>query len=207
MAKKNDMFYFENFREVAAICVEAAEYLVKCLTDYAADKTEERMLKMHEYEHAADDKKHQMSEALSKAFITPLEREDLAELSSKLDEVADHIEEVFQRFYVDEPARVTAESILFAQKIAACCKAMEKMFEELPHYKKPAKIFEAIVEINDLEEECDKIYINAYRNARKVFDDMFEAVSWRKIYDYLERCADACEHVADTVDVIIMKNS
>jgi uncharacterized protein Yka (UPF0111/DUF47 family) len=34
-----------------------------------------------------------------------------------------------------------------------------------------------------------------------------EIVCWRKIYDYLERCADACEHVADSVDMIVMKNS
>ncbi len=207
MSKKTDSFYFENFQAVAKICENAADYLVSCLTNYDAATIKACLKNMHEFEHSADEKKHQMSEALSKAFITPIEREDLAELSYKLDEVADNLEEVLQRFYVDEPKCVTEESILLSQKISLCCKAMEKMFSELPNYKKPAKLRESIVELNDLEEECDRIYLEAYKNIKNTDKDVLEIVAWRKIYDYLERCADACEHVADTVDMIIMKNT
>lgn len=207
MSKKTDAFYFENFSEVAEICVKAANYLVEFLTDYKPELISERMRTMHSFEHAADEKKHGMSEALSRAFITPLEREDLADLSHNLDEVADNIEEVLQRFYVDEPKTVTKESILLAEKVKNCCEALVAMFEELPNYKKPAKLKEAILHISDLEEECDRIYLEGYKNIKKDCDDVLEVVGWRKIYDYLERCADACEHVADTVDMIVMKNS
>ena len=207
MSKKTDAFYFENFSEVASICVKAASYLVECLTDYNPDLIAERMGTMHGFEHAADLKKHEMSEALSKAFITPIEREDLAELSSNLDEVADNIEEVLQRFYVDEPKRVTKESVMLAERVLACCKALEGLFEELPNYKKPQKLRELVIGISDLEEDCDKIYLEGYRNIKRESDDVLEIVGWRKIYDYLERCADACEHVADSVDKIVMKNS
>ncbi len=207
MSKKTDAFYFENFREVASICVKAANYLVEFLTDYKPELLAVRMGTMHGFEHAADIKKHEMSEALSKAFITPIEREDLAELSSNLDEVADNIEEVLQRFYVDEPKRVTKESILLAETVAVCCKELENLFAELPNYKRPQKLRETVVRISDLEETCDKIYLEGYRNIKKESDDVLEIVGWRKIYDYLERCADACEHVADSVDKIVMKNS
>ena len=207
MSKKTDAFYFENFSEVAKLCVQAADYLVDCLQNYDPDKIYDCMKSMHTYEHAADIKKHEMSRALSKAFITPLEREDLADLSYNLDEVADNIEEVLQRFYVDEPTSVTKESILFAEKVAACCKELEKMFVELPNYKKPQKLRATIVKISDIEEECDRLYLEAYKNIKKERTDVLEIVGWRKIYDYLERCADACEHVADSVDMIIMKNS
>ena len=100
MSKKTDSFYFENFKEIAKICVQASEYLVNCLKDYDIEKINERLENMHEFEHLADDKKHEMSKVLSKAFITPIEREDLAEMSSKLDEIVDTIEEVLQCFYV-----------------------------------------------------------------------------------------------------------
>ena len=94
MSKKSDAFYFENFQAVAKICVNAANYLVECMTSYDPDAIESRLKVMHEFEHSADIKKHEMNATLSKAFITPLEREDLAELSQNLDEVADDIEEV-----------------------------------------------------------------------------------------------------------------
>ncbi len=207
MSKKTDAFYFENFCAVAGICGEAADYLVKCLVNYQPEKIEDCMRTMHTYEHAADIKKHEMSHALAAAFITPLEREDLANISYNLDEVADNIEEVLQRFYMDEPKSVTKDSILFAKKVAACCREMENMFAELSNYKKPQKLKEAIIRISDIEEECDKLYLKAYKEIKQNSTDVLEVVGWRKIYDYLERCADACEHVADSVDMIVMKNS
>ena len=207
MSKKTDAFYFENFKAVAELCVKAADYLVEFLTDYNPALLLERMETMHSFEHAADIKKHEMSEALAKAFISPFEREDLAELSGNLDEVADNIEEVLQRFYVDEPVRVTEESILLAKKVALCCGELQTLFAELANYKKPQKLRETVIRVSDIEEECDKIYLEGYRNIKRESNDVLEIVSWRKIYDYLERCADACEHVADSVDKIVMKNS
>ncbi len=207
MSKKSDLFYFENLIGVSKICSNAADYLIECLGGYDAADFTEKLDKMHALEHSADIKKHEMTEALSRAFITPLEREDLAELSYNLDDVADNIEEVLQRLYMYEPTFVTSESIEFAKKIADCCRALEEMFAELQNFKKPEKLKAAIVKINDIEEACDKIYFDAYRAIKQHTDDALEIVTWRKIYDYLERCADACEHVADVVDVIVMKNT
>lgn len=207
MSKKSDLFYFENFIEVSKICCNAADYLVECLENYDVNKSAERLKVMHEFEHAADVKKHEMTTALSKAFITPLEREDLADISFNLDEVADNIEEVMQRFYMYEPTTVTQESIDLAKKISLCCRVLEKMFNELHNFKKPHALKSAIVEINDLEEDCDRIYLEAYRSIKNKTSDVLEIMSWRKIYDYLERCTDACEHVTDVVDIIVMKNT
>ena len=207
MSKKSDAFYFDNLISVSKICGEAADYLVECLTHYDVTKIEERLQIMHGFEHSADIKKHEMSEALSKAFITPFEREDLAEISHNLDEVADCIEEVLQRFYLDAPESVTDECIQVAQKIALCCQRLIDMFAELHNFKKPKQLKEYIIQISDIEEECDQIYLRAYKDIRTQTDDILSIVAWRKIYDHLESCADACEHVADAVDLIVMKNT
>ncbi|MBR2926075.1 MAG: DUF47 family protein [Clostridia bacterium] len=207
MSKKSDAFYFENFQAVAKICVNAANYLVECMTNYDPDAIESRLKVMHEFEHSADIKKHEMNATLSKAFITPLEREDLAELSQNLDEVADDIEEVLQRFYMDSPKQVTPESILMAQKVSTCCQRLSAMLEELPNFKKPDNLMQTIIQISDAEEDCDRIYLEAYRNVTQHTTDPLEVIAQRKVYEYLERCADACEHVADVVELIVMKNS
>ena len=97
---KGDKFYFENFAACAALSKKAAEYLVECLENYDPNKIEEMLQKMHEIEHTADIKKHEMNDALAKAFVTPVDREDLDMLSQNLDHVTDKLEEIMQKFYV-----------------------------------------------------------------------------------------------------------
>ncbi len=97
---KGDKFYFENFVANAEFAKKAASYLVECLENYDAKKIEEMLAKMHEIEHSADLKKHEMREALAKAFVTPIDREDLDMLSHQLDDITDLIEEVLQKFYI-----------------------------------------------------------------------------------------------------------
>lgn len=207
MMSKADRFYYENFVLAAEEAHKAAVYLVECLSDYKPDKIGQMLEKMHEYEHAGDTKKHEMSAALARAFVTPLEREDIALISQNIDEVSDRIEEVMQRFYVDRIEKVTPEAVAFAQKIVECCTMMKDMLTELPNFKKPAKLHDMIVALNALEEECDRMYLDATRKVKDEFDDVFDIICWREIYDKMERCADACEHVGDCVETIVMKNT
>lgn len=207
MMSKADRFYYENFVLAAEEAHKAAVYLVECLSDYKPDKIGQMLEKMHEYEHAGDTKKHEMSAALARAFVTPLEREDIALISQNIDEVSDRIEEVMQRFYVDRIEKVTPEAVAFAQKIVECCTMMKNMLTELPNFKKPAKLHDMIVALNALEEECDRMYLDATRKVKDEFDDVFDIICWREIYDKMERCADACEHVGDCVETIVMKNT
>ncbi|MBQ1252131.1 MAG: DUF47 family protein [Firmicutes bacterium] len=88
---KGDKFYFENFSERAVLAKDAANYLVECLEHYDADHITDMLEKMHSFEHNADIKKHAMSDNLAKAFVTPIDREDLDILSNQLDNVSDTI--------------------------------------------------------------------------------------------------------------------
>ncbi|HIZ44842.1 MAG TPA: DUF47 family protein [Firmicutes bacterium] len=204
---KADRFYFENFIEAADCACRAAGYLVECLKKFQPDQVGKMLEVMHEHEHAADQKKHEMTMALAKAFVTPLDREDLAELSQNIDEVTDKIEEILQRFYVDQVAKVTPESIVIAEKIEGCCQLMKDMLTELEHFKKPEKLHEMIVELNHREEDCDRLYLEATRSLKDECSEVMDLFAWREIYDYMEDCVDACEHVADTVEMVVIKNS
>ncbi len=207
MANKADKFYFENFIEAAEYSCKAADYLVECLTAYDPEQIEKMLETMHDFEHSADKKKHEMSTALAKAFVTPIDREDLAELSQNIDEVADTIEEILQRFYVNQIRTVSPEAILFAQKIADCCVLMKNMLMEFEHFKKSEHLKTMIIEINRAEEECDRFYLEAVIAVRKQCSEVLDIISWREIYDYMENCVDACEDVADSVGTIVMKNT
>ncbi|MBR3809058.1 MAG: DUF47 family protein [Clostridia bacterium] len=207
MGSKADKFYFNNFLSATECCVEAAKYLEECFNNYDVNKLKDMIVKMHGFEHKADEVHHEMSAALAKAFVTPLDREDIAEISANIDEVADTIEEVLQRLYVDEVEEIPEFFKAFANKIVECCELMKKVLEELPTFKKPKKLKEMILNLGALEEECDKLYLEGTLNIRKENSDVLLIVALRDTLYKMERCADACEHVCDTIEMIVMKNT
>lgn len=204
---KGDRFYFENFVAAADLCCSAATYLESCLTNYEGDKIEEMLRNMHSIEHEADGKRHEMAAALAKAFVTPLDREDLAEISHAIDEVADCIEEVIQCFYVNRIETILPDAKEFATHIVESCKLMKQTLQELANFKKPQKLNETIIQLSHYEEECDNLYLKATRDIRNHTTDVLTILSWREIFDKLEACADACEHVGDCIETIVMKNT
>jgi len=204
---KGDKFYFENFAASATLSKEAAAYLVTCLENYSSDKLEDMMNQMHEIEHRADVKKHEMNAALAKAFVTPVDREDLDMLSHQVDDVTDKIEEVLQKFYINNIQTIEPAAVEFAKNIVKSCELLCSLMEEFENFKKSKKIRNLIVELNDVEEECDKLYLTSMHNLSKNAKDVLTTIAWRDIYDCLEACADACEHVSECVGTVIMKNT
>ena len=204
---KSDKFYFENFTAAAECCGRAAAYLQECLTNYDYANIRTMLEKMHELEHSADGVKHEMTAALAKAFVTPIDREDLALISANIDEVADFIEEVIQRIYVNRIQTIMPEAIAFAGMIVECCEMMKDMLSELQNFKKPKKLHEMIIALSHKEEECDRLYLEATLKAAEFSSDVLTVIFWREIFDKLEKCADACEHVGDSIETIVMKNS
>jgi len=204
---KADRLYFENLIEAAEASCKASEYLLECLNNYNFDAMKDMLKIMHEYEHAGDMKKHEMSSMLAKAFVTPVDREDLALVSQNVDEVTDSIEEVLQAFYMYRITSVTPDAVAFVEKIVACCKLMKQTLGEFINFKKPQKLHEQIVELNHMEEECDELYIEATMRLTEQCENVLDVISWRDIYASMENCADACEHVGDCVETVVMKNN
>lgn len=204
---KGDKFYFENFIECTTLAKKAANYLVECLKNFDADKIEAMLRDMHIFEHSADKKKHEMNEKLAKAFVTPVEREDLDVLSHEIDNVLDTLEEVLQKLYIYGVKTVEPHAIEYANNIVRACDSLHAIMTEFENFKKSKKIHSLIVECNDIEEECDKLYLTSMRDITKKSSDIITTIAWYKIYDCFEACADACEHVGECVGSIIMKNT
>lgn len=108
MAKKQDMFYFDNFCTCADFSCQAACLLDRTMREFNPAQIKEKLDEMHTVEHAADEKKHEMLHILAKAFITPIEREDIILLSQNIDEVTDKIEDVLLRLYCNNVQKYSA---------------------------------------------------------------------------------------------------
>ncbi len=207
MSKKNDNYYFDNFIQCVDYGCQAAKMLAENLTNFEPAKLQDNLDKLHEIEHDADKRKHEMMAVLLKAFITPIEREDISLLSQSIDEVTDQIEDVLIRIYINNVKVIRPEAIEFTKVIIRCCKVLKEVMEEFANFKKSKTLHGLIIEINALEEEGDRLFISSMRKLHTEETDPLEIIAWREIYNFLEKCCDACEHVADAVESIIMKNS
>ena len=197
MSKKQDDFYFQNFIECAGYSCQAAHLLKEILSDFKPEDTRMRLDELHKIEHEADMKKHELSDRLTKAFITPIEREDIAALSEQIDDLTDKIEEVFIR----------PEALKMLELVIQCCEEVCGLMREFANFRRSKELKDRIIQINSLEEEADRLYIASMHSLHSEEKDVLAVIAWREIYSYLEKCADACEHAADVVESVVMKNS
>lgn len=207
MARKNDAFYFDSFSECGKLACQAARLLADTMRDFDPDRIEEAMESMHAIEQAADERKHDVLDALVTAFVTPIEREDIAVLSDYLDTVVDRIEGVLLRLYFDNIREIRPDALKMVEMIERACDEMGKLLGELPQFKRSKALREHVININSIEEEADHVYIASMRELHTGCDDPLQVFTWHEAYTFLEYCVDSVEHVADTVDSIVMKNS
>lgn len=207
MSKKSDSYYFQNFIECVECGCQAAKMLEDNLNHFDTGLLQDKLDELHRIEHDADKKKHEMMAVLVKAFITPIEREDIILLSQSIDEVTDKIEDVLIRIYINNVQQIRPESLAFIKVIIRCCEALKEVMEEFADFRKSKTLHGLIIEINALEEEGDRLFIESMRRLHAEVTDPIEIIAWREIYVYLEKCCDACEHVADVVESVIMKNT
>lgn len=207
LSKKQDAFYFETFIACADYSCQAARLLAQTMEQFDIKRVPEKLAEIHSIEHAGDEKKHLMLNTLAKAFMTPIEREDIMLLGQNIDEVTDKIEDVLIRIYYSHIKAIPSEALDLVKVVCRCCEAVRTMMEEFSDFRHSKKIHSHVVTINTLEEEADKIFISSMYNLHQSGKDTLEIIALREIYIYLEKCADACEHVADVVESVIMKNS
>ena len=209
MVKNNNKTfdYFDAFVELSDYSLKAADLLLETLRNFNKDNIEDKIKKMHEIEHSADLSKHQLINRLAKEFLPPIEREDIISLSENIDEVTDSIEDVLLNINIFNVVSIPPEILHFVEIIRNCCESMIKAVKEFKHFKKSKTLHSLIVEINDLEEVADELYINGMKKLFRNADDPVRLIVWKDIFNSLEKCCDACEHVANDIENIVMKNS
>ena len=128
-------------------------------------------------------------------------------LTQYLDDVTDCIEDVLLRIYVNNVRTIRPDAIPFIDLIIRCCQTMVETLAEFSNFKKSKTLNDQLILINTLEEEGDDLFINSMRKLHTESNDPMEIIAWREIYNYMEKCTDSCEHVADVIEEILMKNA
>ncbi len=205
--KKTSYSYFAFFCEMIDCACQASTALNNMFSDFQSKNLRQEADVIHEIEHAADLKKHDMMSQLLREFLPPIDREDIVNISHVLDEIVDLIEEVVLSLYMNDIQKCRQDVQPMVALIVKQCEELQKLMAEFENYKKSDKLLESIIVINTLEEEGDRLYLEAMRNLKLTCSDPFEMIAWRDIYSSLEDCSDACEKVADAVEEVVMKNT
>ena len=206
MSKKNSN-YFNMFISIADDAIKASLALEKAVKSYDVDKMGKMQKTMHEIEHGADEKKHALMKQLASEFITPIEREDIINLALELDDVLDLIEEVTQLFYMFNIKKMRPAAKEFANLLVRNTQALKACFDEFENFRKSEEIIKRIVEVNVIEEMADALYMRAVRDLYTEEKDPITVTAWTVIFDKLEGACDRCEHVADNIESVMMKNT
>ncbi len=206
MIRKKGYNYYEAFQKMVSYTCEASEMLRSIIDNYKADALSRQIVEMHKIEHTADLEKHDMMENLLKEFLPPIEREDIIQLAEQIDSATDCIEEIVMRLYMYNIATIRDEAYEFVRIISSCANTMKQIMDEFPNFRRSKSMHKYIVEINDMEEEGDRLYTAAMRRLYIESADPVEIMVWTQVFQCLEDCCDACEDVADIVESIIMKN-
>lgn len=207
MFKKKDNNYFDMFVNLVNYSCMASERLCQILENFDAEKLPDMLDEMHGIEHKADLEKHDMMEKLSKEFITPIEREDIMSLAHEIDDITDSLEEVIVKIYMFNLKELPDETQEFTRVISKQCDTLKKAMKEFHNFRKSSTLHDLIVEVNYLEEECDRIYTKSIRNLFENCSDPVKLMSFTEIIECFERCSDACEDASEVMEGVIMKNS
>lgn len=209
MGKKSHKFdYFDQFEKQTEIAIEEADLLIEALENFTkADDLEPYMERVHQIEHRGDAVNHAILENVATDFITPIEREDIIELAKCLDDIIDYIEDVIQCMYMYDVHYIPEGTKEFADLIRKGTGALGKAMGDFRSFKKSKKFRALVHDVNDYEEVADRLFLKVIRKLHTTDrDNPMRAHVWSRVFERMEKCCDACEHVADTMSTIMLKN-
>ena len=206
MALTRDDVFFQSFNDHAARSVEASKLLAEMLADL--QKAPDLAKRIKELEHQGDKITHDCVAALHQTWITPLDREEIHALITRLDDVLDEIEAASERVILFEITESTPEGVDLAKAVCASCEAMHTAVRTLRDVSKEGqKLLSLCVEINKHENTADLSYRKAVANLFKHGKDPLLVMKWRDIYDHLETATDRCEDVANILEGVVLEHA
>ncbi|HWC96934.1 MAG TPA: DUF47 family protein [Candidatus Sulfopaludibacter sp.] len=155
-------------------------------------------------EHRGDEVIHEIYTRLNQTFITPIDPEDIHNISAALDNVLDGMEDTSHRLVSYKINPIPATMVTLAEIVAGCAAALKKAFEAL---QKNGNIMEYCIEVNRLENEADRIGRSAVVELFDQEKDPITLIKLKEVYEFIEATIDSCEDVADVLQNVVVKNS
>ncbi|MGM5631713.1 DUF47 family protein [Apibacter raozihei] len=162
--------------------------------------------KMEHYEHENDKLTHNIFIELGKNFITPFDREDIHQLASSLDDIADFIYASSKYTLLYKSPYISAYST-FANLINDSTLELKKAIYNMRDFKKPKEVLVSCVEINRIENVADDVFSKELSALFESKKDVLDIIKIKNVLEYLEDVTDKCEESANIIESILVKYS
>jgi uncharacterized protein len=199
--KSNEKELLAILDNLAKKAVETSEAVVILFSDLT---NAEQIEKIHRLETEADVLTRDIFSELNKTFITPLDREDMQRIASKIDDVIDFMDGIAARVYSYKITTPPPYAEKIADELVNATKEVQYMISKLQKIKNPKDMIQHCRNTGDIEHIVDDLYREAIRELFET-DDAIKIIKLKDIYETMETASDRCVDVADVIEDIVLK--
>ena len=202
-----DKKFFPLLEKGSANLIVMAQRLNEAVNSDDLNRRSELYKEIEDLEHVGDEITHQIHLELSKNFITPFDREDIHQLGSAIDDVADYIHgsasrmNLYKLYEITQPIRELADLILQA------CQDLDKAIRELRNLKNIRNIADSCIRINSIENKADYVFDKAVGELFEFEKDAVKLIKYKEVLSALETATDMCEDAANVLESILVKHA
>jgi predicted phosphate transport protein (TIGR00153 family) len=197
--------FFDFFEQHAVLTIEGTKELLSLVTTGANIPMKCR--RISDIEHETDTITHRCVEALHKTFITPIDRDSIHRLITRMDDVMDFVEAAAERIDLYELTVMTPEVRDLADVLHRATLQVEAAMRGLRSMKEPQSTLKLCIDINRLENEADAILRRSVARLFKEEKDPITVIKWKEVYENLENATDRCEDVANIIEGVILEHA
>ena len=197
--------FFDFFEQHAGLTVEGTKEFLSMVTTGANIAAKCR--RISDIEHETDTITHRCVEALHKTFITPIDRDSIHRLITRMDDVMDFVEAAAERIELYELTVMTADVRDLADVLHRSAMQVESAMRGLRTLKEPVATLKLCIDINRLENEADAILRRSVARLFKEEKDPIVVIKWKEVYENLEMGTDRCEDVANIIEGVILEHA
>ncbi len=197
--------FYDFFEQHAGLTIEGTKEFLSMVTTGANIAAKCR--RISDIEHETDTITHRCVEALHKTFITPIDRDSIHRLITRMDDVMDYVEAAAERIELYELTVMTGDVRDLADVLHRSALQVEQCVRGLRTLKEPQATLKLCIDINRLENEADAILRRSVARLFKEEKDPIVVIKWKEVYENLENASDRCEDVANIIEGVILEHA
>jgi predicted phosphate transport protein (TIGR00153 family) len=197
--------FFDYFNDLAEHIVQGGRELSYLMADF--DDRDRRVFNIETIERNADKITHGAIELLHKTFITPIDRDDIHQLVTRMDDILDLMQDCAESISLYDVRTITPEAVKLAEICVACTEQVKIAVGMLSNMEHAPAIMKTCTEIDRLESEADHVMRTAMAKLFRDEPDVRQLIKLRAVYEILETVTDRCEDVANIIEGIVLENS
>ncbi len=198
-----DHKFFDLLDQVGDLVARAARAFAAMVAEF--DQLEVRARELRELEHECDLAVESILTALGRTFLTPLDREDIHNLATGLDDVLDSMEETSYRLASFRMEQPTSEAVDMALIVMRSCDHLQRAVKMCRRHIGTDDLVRVLREVSRLENEADQIFRKVEAGLFADPPEMMTFIKLRELYSWLEATTDACRRVAHVINEIAVK--